>query len=297
MANIDDRTVRAFGEEWSTFDQSGMSDAEARRHFARYFALFPWQSLPPNAVGADIGCGSGRWARFVAPRVGVLHCVDASDAALAVARRTLAGQVNCRFACASVDRIPLAPGSLDFCYSLGVLHHVPDTAAGIASCAKLLKPGAPMLLYLYYALDDRPWWYRALWRTTDLARRAIARLPFALKYALTTVIAAAVYWPLARLVALAERSGQDPRDMPLAYYRDKSFYTMRTDALDRFGTRLEQRFRRSEIETMMRGAGLTDIVFAAEPPFWCAIGRRGPAGAATSRAHESRFAAPRAGGY
>jgi len=33
--------------------------------------------------------------------------------------------------------------------ALGVLHSVPDTAAAIRSCAALLKPGAPLLLYLY----------------------------------------------------------------------------------------------------------------------------------------------------
>lgn len=49
---------------------------------------------------------------------------------------------------------------------------------------------------------------------------------------------------------------------------------MRTDALDRFGTRLERRFSRREIEAMMREAGLDVIVFLDAPPFWCALGRR-----------------------
>ena len=56
--------------------------------------------------------------------------------------------------------------------------------------------------------------------------------------------------------------------------RTASFYTMRTDALDRFGTRLEHRFTRDEIERMMTDAGLTDITFSDRPPFWVACGRR-----------------------
>lgn len=40
-------------------------------------------------------------------------------------------------------------------YFLGVLHHVPDTQAAIRSCVGLLKPGAPLLLYFYYAFDNR----------------------------------------------------------------------------------------------------------------------------------------------
>ena len=49
---------------------------------------------------------------------------------------------------------------------------------------------------------------------------------------------------------------------------------MRTDALDRFGTRLEQRFSRPEIEAMMIAAGLGEIVFRDDIPDWVACGRR-----------------------
>jgi len=71
----------------------------------------------------------------------------------------------------------LPPNSQAFGYSLGVLHHVPNTAAAIRSCAELLKPGAPLLLYLYYAFDNRPRWFRWLWRSSNAARLLIRRLP------------------------------------------------------------------------------------------------------------------------
>jgi hypothetical protein len=50
---------------------------------------------------------------------------------------------------------------------------------------------------------------------------------------------------------------------------------MRTDALDRFGTRLEQRFTAQEMRHMMETAGLRDIRFSREVPYWCAVGLRG----------------------
>jgi len=49
---------------------------------------------------------------------------------------------------------------------------------------------------------------------------------------------------------------------------------MRTDALDRFGTRLEQRFTQQQINSMMKHAGLENILFSSEVPFWCAVGYR-----------------------
>ena len=72
------------------FDQSSLSASELDRLFQQYFRVFPWHALPEDATGFDLGCGSGRWARCVAPRVGWLHCVDASDRALMVARGNLA---------------------------------------------------------------------------------------------------------------------------------------------------------------------------------------------------------------
>lgn len=272
--NLDAEVVDDFGAEWSRFDQSALSNEEKQTIFDRYFAVFPWADLPENAEGFDLGCGSGRWASLAARRVGTLHCIDPAASALAVARRNLAGQANARFHNAGVDAIPLADGSMDFGYSLGVLHHVPDTAAGIASCAAKLKPGAPFLVYLYYAMDNKPVWYRAIWRASDTVRRAVAAMPRPLKFATCQAIAATVYWPLARTAWLLEKLGARVENLPLADYRHNSFYSMRTDALDRFGTRLEQRFTRDEIGLMMAAAGLRDIVFSEGPPFWCAVGRK-----------------------
>jgi SAM-dependent methyltransferase len=273
-ANIDARTVASFGEEWSKFDQSELDSGEHAGVFDQYFAVFPWDDLPASAEGFDMGCGSGRWAKLVAPRVGKLNCIDASKDALAVARQNLSGQENVEFHLASVDATTLEPGTQDFGYSLGVLHHIPDTRAAVASCVRLLKPGAPLLVYLYYSLDNRPAWFRLLWKASDLVRHVIFKLPSALKFMVTDALALVVYWPLARLSWLTEKLGADATSIPLYAYRDKSFYMMRTDSRDRFGTPLEQRFSRQEIADMMRAAGLKDIVFSESIPYWCAVGRK-----------------------
>jgi len=271
MGNVDSRTVASFSDEWSRFDQSDMSDSELQKLFLEYFAIFPWADLPQEAEGFDMGCGSGRWAKLVAPRVGCLHCIDPSEA-IKVAELALINLDNVTFHKALVDDSGLLPASQDFGYSLGVLHHVPDTVAAIRSCVELLKPGAPLLLYLYYAFDNRPFWFRALWRATDFARRLICRLPPALKHSVTDAIAALVYWPLARLSSFITGLGLNVHSVPLSFYRDHSFYTMRTDARDRFGTPLEQRFTRAQIEKMMLDAGLTEVRFSESAPYWCAVG-------------------------
>lgn len=270
--NLDQQTVRGFGDEWSRFTQTQLSPAVREQIFADYFSLFDWAALPADAMGADIGCGSGRWAQVVAPRVGRLVLIDASPEAIAVAQSNLRGVSNVSFLTASVGAMPIDDASLDFAYSLGVLHHVPDTAAAIASVAAKLKPGAPFLIYLYYAFDNRGWAYRALWRVSDGLRRVVSRLPHPLRYLVSQVIAALVYWPLARGALLLERVGRLPAAWPLAYYRDKPFYVLRTDALDRFGTRLEQRFTREQMRSMLAQAGFEQIRFSDHAPYWCAVG-------------------------
>ncbi|MGB6967143.1 MAG: class I SAM-dependent methyltransferase, partial [Xanthobacteraceae bacterium] len=194
--------------------------------------------------------------------------------ALAVARQNLKAAANVTFHRASVADMPVPAASLDFAYSLGVLHHVPDTQAAIDAIAAKLKPGAPFLVYLYYALDNRPAWYRALWRISNTGRLVMSRLPHPLRFILSQIISALVYWPLARTATLMSRLGRSPRALPLAYYADKSFYVMRTDAYDRFCTRLEKRFTRSEIETMLTRAGFANIRFSDSEPLWCAVGFR-----------------------
>jgi ubiquinone/menaquinone biosynthesis C-methylase UbiE len=272
--NLDPATVKGFGQEWAAYDQTALSESEHRELFEAYFSIFPFDELPRDAEGFDLGCGSGRWAAGVAGKVGILHCIDPSAEALAVARRRLAGQPSARFHEASVDSMPLPDSSQDFGYSLGVLHHVPDTRSAIRDCVSKLRPGAPLLLYLYYSFDNKPGWYRGLWRVSDQVRRLISRTPFPVRKAMTSALAALVYWPLARGAKAAEKLGTNVSNLPLSAYRNSSFYSMRTDSLDRFGTQLEQRFSRAEIGRMMEEAGLTDIEFRDGVPFWVACGRR-----------------------
>ena len=269
--NADHDVVVDFGKEWEAFDQSVLSDSERKQQFEAYFALFPWQRLLSNAVGFDVGCGSGRWAVLVAPRVGHLHCVDPSDA-INVTRKNLRHFSNCSFHRCSVDDLPFADNSMDFGYALGVLHHIPDTQQGLVDCARKLKPGAPLLVYLYYAFDNQPVWFKGLWRTSDLIRRLISRLPYRVKYILCQLVAVFVYFPLARAAKGLERAGVSVHSWPLSAYRSRSLYSMRTDALDRFGTRLEKRFTKEQIQNMMENAGLDDVRFSLQAPFWCAVG-------------------------
>ena len=269
--NIDKATVDSFGDEWDRFNQADLSSKEAQEIFDQYFSIFPWQSLPQNAEGFDLGCGSGRWAKIMVKKVGHLHCIDPSNA-IEVAKELLSDVSNASFYKKSVDEFSLPINSQDFGYSLGVLHHVPDTAGAVKECASLLKPGAPFLMYLYYALENKSFFYKFLWRCSDFLRKIICRLPSGPKHLITDFIAVIIYFPLAKGSLIIEKLGLSISSIPLSFYRNCSFYTMRTDSRDRFGTPLEQRFTKEEIYELMEGAGFKNIIFNSSEPRWCVLG-------------------------
>jgi SAM-dependent methyltransferase len=273
--NKDQDTVRAFHDNWSQNgghpDRFSAAATNAQRSFAAFFSIFPLDSVR-SGEGFELGCGSGRIAQHVARRVRLLHCIEPTSGGIEGARERMRDLTNVELHQAEVDAIPLADGSQDFGYSVGVLHHIPDPEAGLRRCVAKLKPGAPFLLYLYYRFDNRPAWFRGVWRASDFARKAIAKLPFAARRAASSGLAVLAYWPLSRAALVAERSGIDVEHWPLSYYRRSNLTVLKYDALDRFGTKLEQRFTRAEIEAMMLRSGLEHIRFRDGPPYWVSVG-------------------------
>ena len=274
MKNIDKKTVEDFGEEWNKYNQSSIPDEELKKSWNQYFDMFSFEELSNDSEGFDMGCGSGRWAKFVANKVHLLNCIDPSEKALNVAKRNLSNFSNIRYFNASVNDNILKENSQDFGYCLGVLHHIPDTLEGIKACAKVLKKNAPFLLYLYYNFENRSSFFKLIWRVSDFIRKIISSLSPKTKIFITSIIAYLIYYPLARFAFISEKLGIDVSNLPLSDYRNKSFYFMKTDALDRFGTRLEKRFSKDEIKRMLQEAGFRDIKFSKNMPFWVSISRK-----------------------
>jgi ubiquinone/menaquinone biosynthesis C-methylase UbiE len=93
----------------------------------------------------------------------------------------------------------LSEDSQDFGYCLGVLHHTTEIQNGINFCNKILKKDSPFLIYLYYSLDNRPFYYKLIWKLSNYLRFFISNLPFSIKKILTNLIAAFVYFPIVKI--------------------------------------------------------------------------------------------------
>ena len=84
--NLEKKVIQDFGDEWNNFDQSSIKDYDLRKAFNQYFNIFPKSHFSKDVEGFDMGCGSGRWAKIIAPYVKRLNCLDPSAKALKVAK-------------------------------------------------------------------------------------------------------------------------------------------------------------------------------------------------------------------
>lgn len=272
--NIDIETVESFGEEWTAFDF--FNETEIYNAGDNYFDIVP-ETIFKNATNAlDVGCGTGRWSYYLSEKVGFIECIDPSKAVIA-ASKLLAHKHNIRISKAGVDNIPFADGTFDFVFSLGVLHHVPDTGKAVHACVEKLKSNGHILLYLYYSLENRGLLFKTLFHLSNSVRWIVSKLPGVIKRFFCDLLAIIIYMPfvaLSRILIKINISSSVITKIPLSWYADKSFNIIRNDSLDRFGTPLEQRFSKQQITDMLMYAGCTDITFANNAPYWRVLAKK-----------------------
>jgi SAM-dependent methyltransferase len=250
----------SFGEEWQT--HPGIV-GEHEMEFRSYFDLIDVESLTDSTV-CDLGCGSGRWSYYLTGRCRRLILVDFSDA-IFVARHNLRDSPDALFFLGDLTDLPFRRHFADLVICIGVLHHLPIPA--LYSVRRLKKFAPRILAYIYYALDNRPGFWRPLlavvtgirfltWRV----RGARSRATIAWSLALT------LYAPI-----LALGRGLDlfriGRFVPLyETYKGDNLRRIKQDVYDRFFTRIEQRVTKPSIlrlrDTFSR------VTISPNLPYW-----------------------------
>jgi SAM-dependent methyltransferase len=249
-----------FGAEWR---EHGRILPEHAAEFAQYFDIVDLSSLKDARV-LDLGCGSGRWSFFLKDRCRELVLVDFSDA-IYVARENLRGANHCLFFKADVLSLPFADDCADFVLSLGVLHHLPVPCLDAVRMLRRLAPR--LLIFLYYALDNRPWYFGALLQGVNIARRRLSsiRSPrFRSTFSLFGAVA--IYRPLVVLGSLLRPLGLGGAVPLYEVYRGKGLRRIQQDVYDRFFTRIEQRVSRAQIAEL--GRDFSEVRISDSLPYW-----------------------------
>jgi len=127
---------------------AGQWDEIRAEYFTEHMrnAAFAKVNLPPDAVVADVGAGTGFVALGLAPKVAKVFGFDASPEMLDVAHRNLATFPNVELRQSPGDRLPVPDGALDAAFANMYLHHAPDPASAIKELARTLKPGGALCI-------------------------------------------------------------------------------------------------------------------------------------------------------
>jgi SAM-dependent methyltransferase len=173
-----ERTKATYGLQWNRFRI--LRPEEDRATFLNRTGL-----TPDNLAGTvvlDAGCGMGRYVRVVAEAGAQVVGLDLSEATRA-ARDLTAGLPDVLILRGDLLRPPIAAGSFDQIYSIGVLDHTPDPRRAFLAIAKLLKPGGRIAVWVYER--QRP----LLERIIDAHRAVSTRLPLGMLLALSRLMA------------------------------------------------------------------------------------------------------------
>ncbi len=106
----------------------------------------------------EVGCGIAVDGRFLSENGVDYQAVDLSYESLRLAAGSFrANRLPWRFANADATQLPFADGTFDVVYSMGVLHHVPDTAGACREVARVLRPGGAVRVMFYHRRSYHYW--------------------------------------------------------------------------------------------------------------------------------------------
>ncbi len=248
------RTQRSFGYQWTRF-------GDLRDEFEQQFL---WFISPPitrefflGKLGIDAGCGFGRHMYWAAQWGAEIIGIDLS-AAVDRAFANTAHLPSAHVVQGDIYHLPVARDAFDFAYSLGVLHHLPDTALGVASVARCVRPGGSVITWLY--AGGRGKWFARV----EPLRQAVSKLPLSVLYWLAFAIAGVGY-PAAIIPfrwlsrAGVARSLLDRLPSHFKYYVAYPFRVYHADWVDRVSAPVRSYFTPAEAREMLERQGLEEV--------------------------------------
>jgi SAM-dependent methyltransferase len=154
--------VRSFSMEWNTHDRTQLDsfrgDNSSEEQFVKKTGF--QRDAISGKLALDAGVGAGRYcdviSRWGADVVGVdlSYAVDAAS-------MTFRDRKNVWIIQADIGNLPFADETFDCIFSIGVLHHTPDTKAYFMKLVPLLKKGGVIAIWVYpntrVYLDRKAW--------------------------------------------------------------------------------------------------------------------------------------------
>jgi SAM-dependent methyltransferase len=108
-----------------------------------------------QGVTLEVGCGYGRFVD-VAQRLGAeIIGIDLSTHSIELAHDFVGLRERVHLVQCDLFKLPFRRGSLDRAYSIGVLHHTPDTRAAFEAVVPFVRPGGRIAIWVYHPEQKR----------------------------------------------------------------------------------------------------------------------------------------------
>lgn len=234
-----------FGFEWNLHNRTQLDTASRHESEETFIEKtgFHREDFEGKLI-LDVGCGMGRFSD-VASRWGATVVGIDLTSAVDAAHANIGGRDNVHLAQADVFKLPFRDGTFDFIFSIGVLHHTPDTRAAFDQLPRLLKPGGRIAIWVYTTM-------RASYLASDLYRHVTTHLPKRVLYALCHV---AIPWYYVNKVpgvgALTRRA------LPTSAHPDPEWRVL--DTFDWYSPTYQWKHSQSELRSWFESQGLVSL--------------------------------------
>jgi SAM-dependent methyltransferase len=243
-----DRTIKDFGEQWIRY-----SDNEGYYGSLELFSDILSPFLKPedlrNSRVAEIGSGAGRIVNMLLES-GVQHvvAVEPSDAFTVLVRNIRNSE---RVTCLKTtgEQLP-AHGDLDYIFSIGVLHHIPNPKPVVEAAFRALRKGGQFLVWLY-GKEGNESYLRFIKRlriiTTHLPHFVLAGLVWL------------IYHPLNLYILLCHRFPLPLRGYLLSVFEKMSPEKRRLIIYDQLNPAYAKYYTRQEATKLLEEGGFVDV--------------------------------------
>ncbi|MBN1422536.1 MAG: methyltransferase domain-containing protein [Planctomycetes bacterium] len=244
-------TKRSFGFEWTRYDYEQVDPKYFRNFFLRTTGLDA-EALS-GKLALDVGCGMGRYSRVAAELGAEVVSIDLGDGIERV-RETVGGGGTVHPVQGNLMARPFRDGTFDVIFSIGVLHHTPDTRRAFESLLPALAEGGTIYIEVYGPMR-RAWLNRVL-------RSLTCRLPRRVLWHGVKVLTPIPEIPILRTVAL-----------PIPMSRKANRWDRFNDNFDWYSPRFQHHHTVDEVAGWFRDAGLEDVA-PHEGGLVCVSGRK-----------------------
>lgn len=121
----------------------------------------------------DMGCGPGRFTDVAVGMGASVVALDYSSAIDAAQANFTERKVDILFIQGDALRVPLKDNSVDFSFTIGVLHHTPAPATGVKEARRVTRGGGQFAIRVYNAGDFYTYPMVRFWRAIFLKLRPV----------------------------------------------------------------------------------------------------------------------------